>query len=102
MAESTKHERIFLQVCENEDSEWVGEVTWCQDRINDDDVEYIRADLVQQQLADSESVQTLLSQIRRIDHLAKQLAAKDSTINRLQQDKLNLLAEIARLESKCS
>jgi len=46
--ESTQHNRIFLQVCDDENSEWCGEVTWCEDRIHDDDVEYIRADLVDQ------------------------------------------------------
>jgi hypothetical protein len=30
----------------------------------------------------------------------KQLTVRDSTINRLQQDKLDLLTEIARVESK--
>lgn len=52
MADSTKHDIIYLQVCEDEESEWLGEVTWCQDRINNDDVKYIRADLVEQQLVD--------------------------------------------------
>jgi hypothetical protein len=46
-----KHDRIFLQVCDDEDSEWCDEVTWCEDRIHPDDVEYIRADLVVEQLA---------------------------------------------------
>lgn len=35
-----KHDRIWLQ---SEDD--CHEVTWCQDKINDDDVEYIRLDL---------------------------------------------------------
>lgn len=54
MSESTKHDIIYLQVCEDEESEGLGKVTWCQDRINNDDVKYIRADLVKQQLADSQ------------------------------------------------
>ncbi len=56
MSESTKHDRIFLQVCDDDDSEWVGEVTWCEDRIHDEDVEYIRADLVEQKLAATEAL----------------------------------------------
>jgi len=51
MTESTKHDTIYLQVCDDDESEWCGEVTWCQDRIHDEDVKYIRADLVEQQLA---------------------------------------------------
>lgn len=42
MAETTKHhERIWLQT----EPESTGEVTWCEDKINDDDIEYIRVDL---------------------------------------------------------
>lgn len=32
-------ERIWLQPSEEE-------ITWCQDKINDDDVEYVRADTI--------------------------------------------------------
>lgn len=34
--------RIYL----TKDEESFSEVLWCEDRINDDDIEYIRADLV--------------------------------------------------------
>lgn len=54
MSESTKHDAIYLQVCDDEDSEWLGHVTWCQERVHESDVKYIRADLVdalRQQLA---------------------------------------------------
>jgi len=37
-----KHERIWLQT----EHEATGEMTWCEDKINDDDVEYVRADKV--------------------------------------------------------
>ena len=41
---SEKHDRIFLQ--DGDGTEWLEEgTTWCQDRINDDDTEYVRADL---------------------------------------------------------
>jgi len=48
-----KHpDKIYLQV--DEDSEksidWFEGVTWCQDRINDTDIEYIRVDLIQRHL----------------------------------------------------
>ena len=46
--ENDAEERIWLQrPCRAEDSEWYGEVTWCQDKVNDDDTEYVRADLVE-------------------------------------------------------
>lgn len=38
------HERIWLQIDEEETG--AGEVTWCQDRVLPDDVEYVRADVV--------------------------------------------------------
>lgn len=44
-------ERIYLQVCDDPDCgdtfAWhrqMGEVCWCEDRINDSDIEYVRAD----------------------------------------------------------
>lgn len=47
MTESTKHDAIYLQLCDDEDSEWFDTVTWCQDRVHESDVKYIRADLVE-------------------------------------------------------
>ena len=53
-----KHDRIFLQHC---DGSYCGfDKTWCEWRINEDDVEYIRADLVEQQLAEREKQNVLL------------------------------------------
>ena len=51
------HKRIYLQIdpegnkpeCEGDDG-----ITWCEDCINDTDVEYIRADLVDSHHADKE------------------------------------------------
>lgn len=43
-------ERIYLQwTCEESDESppWDGDVTWCRDKIHSDDVEYVRADLVE-------------------------------------------------------
>jgi hypothetical protein len=41
-------ERIWLQWEED-----FGESTWCQDPINDEDVEYVRADLIAAQLQEA-------------------------------------------------
>jgi len=45
MSESKEHDRIWLQTCGDPCSEWNGEVTWCQDKIHDDDVGYVNAKL---------------------------------------------------------
>jgi len=34
-------EKIYLQV---DPDEWIDGITWCEDRINDSDVEYVRSD----------------------------------------------------------
>lgn len=44
MADKTAPERIWLQTGGNFAEAMRGEVTWAQDRINDDDEEYVRAD----------------------------------------------------------
>jgi len=71
--DSTKNDRIFLQICEDDDSEWLGEVTWCQDRVNPEDVEYIRADLVEQKLTAKDALlQQAYDAIETIDKVAKE------------------------------
>lgn len=47
MSESTKHDVIYLQMCDDEDSEWCDTVTWSKYREHESDVKYIRADLVE-------------------------------------------------------
>lgn len=62
----TKYDEIYLQVCDDEDDEWCGNVTWCQDRIHDADVKYIRADLVEslrQQLSDHLKREVVLREV---------------------------------------
>lgn len=51
------HERIYLQIDGEgfDDTQYLGDITWCQDAINENDVEYIRADVVQEQIASLES-----------------------------------------------
>lgn len=48
----TAPERIYLVVCDEPDCDAPfhehDEVTWCQDKINDHDFEYIRADIAAQ------------------------------------------------------
>ncbi len=39
-------ERIWLQrPCRDPENEWCGEVTWCDHKQEDDDTEYVRADI---------------------------------------------------------
>lgn len=65
MAEITKHhERIWLQTL----SEATGETTWCEDKINDDDIEYVRVDLFTKLEAENKALReavknTLLTEI---------------------------------------
>jgi hypothetical protein len=37
--------KIYLQI-EDNDGDGLEEITWCTDRINDSDVQYIRADII--------------------------------------------------------
>ena len=46
-----QHKRIWLQT----EHEATGEMTWCEDKINDDDVEYVRGDLFAQLEAENEA-----------------------------------------------
>lgn len=64
---SDTYERIWLQ-CPNTDpeNEWCGETTWCQDKINNDDVEYVRGDLV-------ESLRQRVKELEKIEAAARNL-----------------------------
>jgi hypothetical protein len=89
----TKNDRIFLQVCDDDDSEWCGEVTWCQDRVHEDDVEYIRADIVEERLAESkrdadEFEQVAANHINENERIYKQFAANASALQ-IALDALN-------------
>lgn len=42
-------ERIYLQVEDFDETEFDYETTWCDDKINDDDIEYIRSDTAERQ-----------------------------------------------------
>jgi hypothetical protein len=73
MTESTKHDRIFMQICD-EISAFYCEGTWSLDRIHEEDVEYIRADIVAEQLAEKQQdLQTTEDALghayREIEHL---------------------------------
>ena len=54
------HERIFLQ-WENH-SDWSA-ITWCEDRVEDDDVEYVRIDLYDKLQAENIAMQTTLDAV---------------------------------------
>lgn len=49
-------ETIHLQVCDDSMSEWCGEITWCEDRVHEEDVKYIRADILKPVLAAIEAL----------------------------------------------
>ena len=97
MTEQTKHDRIFLQIWMGEDAAWA-----TKDRLHEDDVEYIRADLVAEQITAKNSEIALLTKqftdmsdsvsIQRynndINELRQQLAAKDVVLL-LAKDALN-------------
>ena len=45
VSDPKEFDRIWLQTCGDSMSEWYGEITWCQDKVHDDDVEYVSARL---------------------------------------------------------
>ena len=49
-------ERIWLQW-----EDHAGESTWCQDPINDEDVKYVRADLIEAQLQEARAVLRIIA-----------------------------------------
>lgn len=91
MSETTKHDRIYLQVCDHEgdenfDCEFGDEITWCKDRINNSDVEYVRADLVaelERQLDISKAREAAYRE--EVVKLAGELAERDAEIERLSE-----------------
>jgi hypothetical protein len=81
------HDAIYLQVCteygdENFDGEFGDEVTWCKDKINDSDIEYVRADLAKQQL---QQAGDLLTRLQKAD---------DEFIVGLEKDVLRLKGQL--------
>ena len=88
MNRQKEFDRIFLQLCSDEESEWCGEVTWCEDRINDDDVEYVSAkqfESLRQQLAEcqkeNERLKTVPMKYRRMAFNA-QLQDENARLNK--------------------
>jgi hypothetical protein len=54
-------ERIWLQrPCRSPESEWNGEVTWCDHAQEDDDTEYVRADLQAERIKELEAALRLV------------------------------------------
>ena len=70
-------DRIWLQTCSDSMSEWYGESTWCHDKVNDDDVEYVSAKLYAEQAA----------RIAELEADAETYAAKDQENFSLRQQR---------------
>jgi hypothetical protein len=88
MTETTRHDRIFLQVCDDDgEYERRGDITWCQDRIHDTDVEYIRKELHDQQISERDAqllknADLLGEAADALDHMEKQnVMLLDALIN---------------------
>ena len=62
-------ERIWLQSDDDPESDWFAEliVTWCQDKINDEDVEYILATKYAEMEAENERLRKKLHDILLVD-----------------------------------
>jgi hypothetical protein len=64
-------EKIYLQWPDQEPPEGSSEIdpayiTWCQDRIEDHDVKYVRSDLIESALAENKRLRDAL--LRQIEH----------------------------------
>jgi hypothetical protein len=64
-------ERIWLQDLDG-DGDYRGEVTWCKDKINDTDTEYIRSDVVNERPGLVERVRKLEAALERIRIMARE------------------------------
>jgi hypothetical protein len=69
--------RIFLQPNEA----GIGEHTWCQDRINETDIEYVRSDIANELLAALKAAQAVLDRIYESDGL---LTEERATLARIE------------------
>lgn len=86
-------ERIWLTEIEDEG------VDWCEDKINEDDVEYVRADLVAENARNAERI-SLLNQScldYEIGLRDKAIAAKDAEIARLTAELVSANNEVDAL-----
>jgi hypothetical protein len=98
MTETTRHDRIFLQVNEDSPHKFEGDVTWCEDRVHDTDVEYICRELHDQQISNlkvvhSDSIHALQQQLaEREKQLAKtQMYALGKKLLLAEREKQNVL-----------
>lgn len=75
------HERIWLQT----EAESTGEMTWCEDKINDDDVEYVRVDLFIKLEAENERLNKAFdwSAVKVADLKAENEALREAVKNTL-------------------
>jgi hypothetical protein len=83
-------ERIYLQLVESDyvDNLYGAEETWCQDKINDDDVEYVRGDIVNTlsvEVSGLQRVSDILHEVIATDDKAAELLMCLDKVERLRQ-----------------
>lgn len=75
-------ERIWLQrPCRDPENEWCGEVTWCEDKQEDDDTEYVRADFLERMRLRLEHADEQSKQFAELEAAAKNLIAQKGRHN---------------------
>jgi sRNA-binding protein len=103
---SETYERIWLQNPNTDpENEWCGETTWCQDKINDSDVEYVRADVVEslrQQLAEQKRLTALVYQGTGMTDIDGKESAewKEPTVEYLRQQLAECQAQNTKLSER--
>jgi len=78
---------IYLQIHEADDIYFDGQITWCQDKIDDTDVKYIRADTVglrNRHTKETIEEEATLKERERIVEVLKQKYLKRSAITDLK------------------
>ncbi len=88
--------RIYLQVDPDGETacDWVDGITWCEDRINESDIVYVRADLTNT----SEKLKRIAGIIERVDNRC--MAADGPVTPTLQEMTQSEISEIYKLASQ--
>ena len=86
------YEKIWLQIETDPESEWCDEVivTWCQDQIGDDDVEYVHATKYAELEAENEQLKIIINDI--LAERVKELEAENERL----RDALEGIRDLAR------
>lgn len=90
MNSQTPPDKIWLQWYEYDDSEWAGR-TWCEDKQNDSDVEYVRVDTAKPMSF------TFLGAPGALPELLQRIAERDKYIAELEADKIACVAVMRRM-----